>query len=61
MQERLGLPTWLVLMNFVDDTSHKPTELRQWRAHYQTLFARLGLASSAPLLDRVILVFPPAK
>jgi hypothetical protein len=36
------------------------TDLGHWPAHYETLFARLGLASSAPLLDRVILVFPPA-
>jgi hypothetical protein len=61
MNERMGLPTWLALVNFVGDASHKATRLAEWRTHYETLLSQMGLAPSAPLLDRVITVFPPAQ
>lgn len=61
MNVRIGLPTWLALVNFVHVASHKATKLAEWRTHYETLFSHLALAPSAPLLDRVITVFPSAQ
>lgn len=61
MQVRLGLPTWLALVNFENDETHIPTPLRDWRKHYQGLFAGLGLGPGAPLLEQVVLVFPPGQ
>ena len=60
MNEIAKVPTFLALVNFVDDRSHKPTSLAEWRAHYQVLFPALGIHPGCRMLDRIFTVFLPA-
>lgn len=60
MNELIGVPTYLALVNFVGDTSYKPTDLPDWHQHYWAVFERLGLRPSCRMLDRVIMIYPPA-
>src|SRR4051794_10019076 len=43
LNEVIQVPAWLALVNFVNDRSHKPTDLRDWRLHQQALFRSLGI------------------
>lgn len=54
------VPTFLVLINFVNDQSNKPTPLFVWRRHYQNIFSSMGLHAETQLLDHVILLYPEA-
>jgi hypothetical protein len=54
MNEVIDVPTWLALINFIGDESHKPTSLGDWRLHQQNLFRSLGLHPGCRLLDRII-------
>jgi len=56
--EVLKIPTWLAFVNFVDDRSHIPTSLQEWRAHWVTVFRHLGLHPGCRLIDRVVAIFP---
>lgn len=56
--EVLRVPTWLVLANFVNDRTHKPTSLSTWRAYQPQMFRALGLTTKSRSLDRVISIFP---
>ena len=56
----INVPSWLVLLNFVNDTTYKPTDLSTWIEAERRLFADLGLHPDAPLLGRVITLFLPA-
>lgn len=58
--EILRKPTWLVLVNFINDLSYKPTTLKEWVKHYNNLFAQMGIHHNCRLMDRVIMVYPPA-
>lgn len=60
LNEQLGIPTWLVLCNFVDDASHKPTTLQAWLQHQKQLWQELGVDSDAMLMGRVVTIYPPA-
>ncbi|HYF91526.1 MAG TPA: hypothetical protein VD969_04690 [Symbiobacteriaceae bacterium] len=60
MNELVGVPTYLVLVNFVGDKTYRPTSLSEWQAHYRSVFQHLGLQPGCRLLDRIALVFPPA-
>ena len=53
LNEVLGLEAWLVLVNFVNDTSHKPTKIQQWRESQVKVMQHLGVHSDSPLLHRV--------
>ena len=55
------VPTWLALLNFVGDTSHRPTTITAWADHYRQVFDWLGAESDSPLLDRMILLYPTAE
>ena len=60
MNVRLELPTWLAFVNFTDDQTHIPTDLKTFVKHYQDLYQQMGLARATQLMDRVITVFTPA-
>lgn len=44
LNEQVGVSTWLVLVNFLDDRTHRPTDLSSWLAAYQ--------ANATPLRNR---------
>ena len=54
----LHIPTWLLLVNFVDDQSYKSTSLNTWLQHYQKTFEDLGMHPDTPLMGKVINIFP---
>ncbi len=54
------LPTWLVLVNFIDDYTHKPTKLDDWIIHYNESFAQMNINDSSKLLDKIIMIYPAA-
>lgn len=56
----LEIPTWLVLVNFVDD-HYKPTSVKDWLTHYNGLFNKMGINKDMKLLDKIIMVFPDGK
>jgi len=58
LNRKFAIPTWLVLANFVDDRSYKPTSLYTWLQHYQAVFQTLGIDSDSELLSKVITIFP---
>jgi hypothetical protein len=58
LNEIAQVPTFLALVNFVDDQSHQPTSLAEWRSHYQALFRTLGLHPGCRMLDRIVTLFP---
>jgi hypothetical protein len=60
MNVKLGIPTWLVLINFVNDASFKPTSLNEWLQHYSIILDGMGIKKDCKLLDRIILTFPSA-
>lgn len=59
LSRELNIPTWLVLVNFTDDTDHKETSLIDWKTHYAEVFDALGLQADAPLVHRIVLAFMP--
>jgi hypothetical protein len=52
----LEVPTWLILGNFVNDQSYKPTPLSAWRAHQRQMFRELGIIPECRMLDRIVSV-----
>ena len=60
MNEILEIPTWLVLVNFINDP-FKPTTLKEWLIHYNLILRKMGINDSVKLLDRIIMVFPGGK
>lgn len=60
LNDIVGEPTWLALIGFVNDATHRPTSRSQWVKHQADLFHQLGLHPGCRLLDRVILVTPEA-
>jgi hypothetical protein len=61
LNEELRIPTWLALVHFVDDDSHRSTSIAEWRRAFAEPFHSLGLRPDCPLLDRVIPVWLPAQ
>ena len=60
MNIELELPTWLVLINFVADTTHLPTELGEWLEKYREMYKKLRIGHDSPLTEKVVCVFPKA-
>ena len=58
MNEVLNIPTWLVLVNFVNDTSYIKTSLEAWLKHYNQVYINMGINKNCRLLDKIIHVFP---
>jgi len=52
------VPAWLVLVNFVNDTTHRPTDLPTWLEAYGRLFASLGVTPETKLMNRIVTLFP---
>ena len=60
LNEILEIPTWLVLINFVNDESHIETELSDCKCHYESIFHEMGIKHDSKLLDKIIIIFPQA-
>ncbi|WP_238885076.1 hypothetical protein [Clostridium sp. YIM B02551] len=58
MNEGLNIPTWLVLVNFVNDTSYIETSLEEWIKHYNQVYSNMGVNKNCRLLDKIVHVFP---
>ena len=57
LNEVARVPAWLALISFINDRSHRPTGLPEWRRHHQAALRSLGIHPGCRLLDRVIPVF----
>jgi hypothetical protein len=53
-----GVPSYLVLINFVNDRSYRPTSREAWLQFPWT--QSIGIPDGTPLSDRVLTVFPEA-
>lgn len=58
LNKQLGIPTWLVFSNFVNDPSHKPTSRASWLQHQKVIWRELGVESDAMLMGRVVTIYP---
>lgn len=58
LNEKLHIPTWLVLCNFVDDQTYKPTSIETWLQHTQHVFNHMQINSNSPLMSKVITIYP---
>lgn len=58
LNEKLHIPTWLVLCNFVDDQTYKPTSIETWLQHTQHVFNHMQIDSKSPLMSKVITIYP---
>jgi hypothetical protein len=58
LNKKLEIPTWLVLVNFINDPTHIPTSLSEWLSHYQTVFSEMDINYSADLFKNVIMIYP---
>lgn len=58
LNKKLNIPTWLVLVNFVEDSTHISTSSSSWMNHYQDVFSQMGLSWTSDLLKQVISVYP---
>lgn len=58
LNEQLGIPTWLVLCNFVNDSSFKRTSRIEWLQHQKNIWKALGVNSESKLMGRVITIYP---
>jgi hypothetical protein len=59
LNEKLGIPTWLALVLFVEDTSYRPTRRAQWEPHIAGLLRSMGVTGTT-LADRIAVVYVPA-
>lgn len=60
LQEIARVPSWLTLVNFVDDQSYRPTSITDWRNHYSHVLCKMGIRPGLRLMDRVVWVYPMA-
>ena len=58
LQVKCRITTFLVLLNFVNDCSYKPTSIDHWLRYPVTGY--LGLHTATRLLDHVVTVYPNA-
>ncbi|MGI8314649.1 hypothetical protein [Halobacillus mangrovi] len=58
---KLEIPTWLVLVNFVDDQTLKPTPEEEWLNHYQEVYKELDIKPESFLFNRLVTIFPDAN
>jgi hypothetical protein len=56
--KKLNIPTWLVLVNFVEDKSYKSTTVSKWLHHYNEVFSKMGIDEENELFSKVISVYP---
>ena len=60
LNDKLHIPTWLVLCNFVEDEYYKPTTLKKWLQHYQLVFNRLDIQPHVNLMNKIVSIYVPA-
>lgn len=60
LNQELQIPTWLILVQFINDDTHIRTSKEQWLAHYQQVFHTLGINHQAPLLSHLVVLYLPA-
>ena len=54
----LKIPTWLVLINFIDG-DYKSTTIEQWINHYNNIYKQMEIKhSNDMLLNKIIHIFP---
>jgi hypothetical protein len=58
LNEKIGIPTWLILVNFTDDHTYKPTRISAWIQHYQNVFSSMDISSSSEILKQIISIYP---
>ncbi|WP_353625503.1 hypothetical protein [Robertmurraya yapensis (ex Hitch et al 2024)] len=58
MNNKMGIPTWLLLVNFVDDVAYIPTTTSEWILHYQDVYTRMDISSSSELFNHIISIYP---
>ncbi|SOC15679.1 hypothetical protein SAMN05880501_108126 [Ureibacillus xyleni] len=58
LNEKLGIPTWLILCNFVEDRSYKPTTLDEWLKHYQEVYSKMDIHRNTSLFNQIITIYP---
>ena len=62
LNEKLGIPTWLVFFNFVNDDTYKSTDLNKWLKHYQQVLDAMDIRpASSALFNRIVTVYPRSK
>ncbi|RFB12738.1 hypothetical protein DZB84_18490 [Bacillus sp. HNG] len=58
LNEKIGIPTWLILVNFADDHTHKPTQISAWIEHYRSVFSKMDISSSSAIFKQIITIYP---
>ena len=58
LNSKLNIPTWLVLVNFIDDSTHKATEITEWVRHYQDVYTKMDINYDSELLNKIISIYP---
>lgn len=61
LNEKLHIPAWLLLCNFVDDNTHISTDTQEWLLHYHKIFNKMGIDYNTGLMSKVIMLFIPGK
>jgi hypothetical protein len=61
LNEKIGIPTWLILINFTDDHTHKPTRISAWIQHYQNVFSSMDISSSSEIFKQIISIYPTVE
>ena len=55
--EEIGVKVKLVLLNFVNDTTYRPTSYDQWKDHYKEVFSAMTGEEETPK-DVIVISFP---
>jgi hypothetical protein len=59
LNEKIGIPTWLILANFVNDRTHIPTGTNEWIHHYREVFTQMDISSSfSSLFNQIVTIYP---
>ncbi len=61
LNQKMNIPTWLILVNFVDDSTHKSTTITEWIQHYQEVLAKMDISYNSDLLSKVISIYPSGE
>lgn len=57
LNEKLHIPTWLILLNFVNDDTHIRTDLSKWLTHYNGVFNEMDIRFHSKFGERVMTLF----
>lgn len=59
LNEKLGIPTWLIFCNFVEDDTYKSTDLNTWLKHYQQVWDAMDIRPDySELLSKIAAIYP---